>query len=89
MNRKGQMGISVIIGIMIFLSGIIVINILKPDVTLVRNAVTGLNCANASAISDGTKLTCLAVDLTIPYFILIIISAAGGIIISKVVGRKR
>lgn len=74
---------------MIFLSGIIVINILKPDITLARNTTTGLNCSNATAISDGTKLTCLVVDLTIPYFIIIILSAAGGVITNKLVkGRK-
>jgi len=89
MNNKGQMGISVIIAIMIFLSGMVVINILKPEITLVRSTTTGLNCSNADSISDGTKLTCLAVDLVIPYFIIIILSAAGGVITSKVVrGRK-
>ena len=73
MNKRGQMGIAIIIAIMIFLSGMVVINILKPDITLARNVATGLDCSNASAISDGTKLTCLAVDLTIPYFIIIIL----------------
>lgn len=85
MNNRGQIGISIIIAMMIFLSGIIVINILKPDITLARNTATGLNCSNATAISDGTKLTCLAVDLTIPYFIVIILSAAGGVVVSKIV----
>lgn len=89
MNNKGQMGISVIIAMMIFLSGIIVINILKPDITLARNAATGLNCSGADSISDGTKLTCLAVDLVIPYFILIILSAAGGMITNKLMRGKR
>ncbi len=89
MNKKGQMGIAVIIAIMIFLSGIVVINILKPEVTLARNAMTGLNCVNASAISDGTKLTCLVVDLIIPYFILIILSAAGGVIVNKIMRGKK
>jgi len=74
---------------MIFLSGIIVINILKPEVTLARNVATGLNCSNADVISDGTKLTCLAVDLVIPYFIIIIISSAGGVIANKLMKGKK
>ncbi len=89
MNKKGQVGIAVIIGIMIFLSGIVVINILKPDITIARSATTGLDCSNATGISDGTKLTCLAVDLVIPYFIVIILSAAGGVITNKVMRGKK
>ena len=90
MNKKGQMGIAIIIAVMIFLSGIIVINILKPEVTLSRDATIGLDCSNSTGISDGTKLTCLTVDLVIPYFIVIILSAAGGVITNKIiVGKKK
>ncbi len=89
MNNKGQIGIAVIIAVMIFLSGMVVINILKPEVTIARDATTGLDCSNATGISDGTKLTCLTIDLVIPYFILIILAGAGGIITNKVMLRKK
>lgn len=81
MNNKGQLGISIIVAIMIFIVGMITINILKPEITTAR-ASTALDCGNIS-ISDGTKLTCLMVDFTIPYFFIVILAAAGGLIVSK------
>lgn len=81
-GKRGQsLGIAIILAIMIFLMGIPVINILKPEVATAVGA-NGLDCANTS-ISDGNRLTCLAVDLTIPYFIWIVISAVGGLVISR------
>ena len=63
------------------------LNIIKPDIDLARGGVnassvsgTGLDCSNVSAISDGTKLTCLAVDWAVPYYIMLIFAAAGGFI---------
>lgn len=89
MNRKGQAGIAVIIAIMIFIVGMSSVNLLKPDVTELRSA-TGLNCVNASAISDGTKMTCLVVDATIPWVIITIFAVAGGLIFSKFIrGRPK
>ena len=79
-KRAQSMGIAVVIAITLFIIGMTVVNILKPEVTSAR-ASTGLNCTGN--ISDGTKLTCLAVDLVIPYFIVIIISAAGGLITAR------
>ena len=82
-SKKAQsMGIAVVIAITLFIIGMTVVNILKPEVTSARSS-TGLNCTGD--ISDGTKLTCLAVDLVIPYFIIIIISAAGGLITARLV----
>lgn len=83
MNKKGQanLGIAIIVGFMIFLVGIPIINILKPDVDIARGS-TALDCTNTS-ITDGNRLACLAVDLTIPYFMLLIMSAAGGVIVSR------
>ncbi|HEC39996.1 hypothetical protein LCGC14_0509450 [marine sediment metagenome] len=88
MNRKGQGGIFVIIAIMIFIIGMVSVNLIKPDVTTLRSA-TGLNCVNASAISDGTKLTCLAVDITIPWIIVSIFAVTGSLIITKFIKAKR
>jgi hypothetical protein len=79
MNNKSQasgMGISVVIAIIIFMAGMLTINIVKPSVT---DARTDLSCSSAS-ISDGTKLTCLIIDVVVPYFMIIVLSAAGGLI---------
>ena len=79
-NKKGQtMGIAVIVAIFLFIVGIIMVNFLKDDITTAR---IGLDCSN-SAISDATKLTCLAVDVVVPYFIVTLIAAAGGIITAR------
>jgi len=83
MNKKGAgLGIAIIVAIMFFIVGLTSINMITPEVTR-TTASAQLNCANASAISDGNKLTCLAIDLVIPYFILIVFSTAGGYITAK------
>jgi len=87
-NKKAQasrlgIGLAVILAIFIFLVGMININFIKDEVTRARNAAN-LNCSDDS-ISDGTKLTCLAVDIVVPYFIILILSASGGLIIAKFV----
>lgn len=87
MNKKGQAGMAIIIAIMIFIVGMSAVNLLKPDVTSLRSA-TGLNCVNATAISDGTKLTCLAIDITIPWVIITIFLVAGGIVFTKFIKAK-
>lgn len=84
MNNKGQVGIAIVSAIVIFIVGMLVINIIKPEITIARSN-TGLDCANVTNISDGTKLTCLAVDFTIPYFIIIILAASGGFLLSKII----
>lgn len=83
MNSRGQaVGLAIIFAITFFIVGLGFFNILAPEVTTARGA-TGLNCINASNISDGTRLTCLAVDFVIPYFILLVISISGGLIIRR------
>lgn len=42
-----------------------------------------INCSNPQSITDGTKLVCLETDILVPYFILFIISAAGGYLIGN------
>lgn len=82
MNRKGQtIMLSILFGIFIYLFGIVFINFLMPDVTTAR---TALSCSNGAAISDGTKLMCLVVDVVVIYWILLIISIAGGVMFSKI-----
>jgi len=81
MNKKGSIGFTLVIAITIFLIGLPIINVIKPEVDTARG-INGLDCANES-ISDGTRLTCLGVDLIIPYFILIVLSVIGGLMASK------
>jgi len=88
MNNKGQntLFFSIIVGVLIFLIGVIFVNFITPEVTNARN-VDNLDCTNSS-ISDGTKLGCLVVDIAVPYYIITIISMAGGIITSRfLIGR--
>ncbi len=87
MNNKGEAGLAIVAAIMIFIVGMVSINLIKTDITTVRG-VTGMNCTNVSAISDGSKLACLAVDATIPVGILAIFAVAGGLIINKFIGAK-
>jgi len=82
MNNKGQgLLMAVVIAVMIFTVGMLFMQFLKSDITDARSPI-GLDCQN-STISDGNKVTCLGVDIVIPYFIITVISAAGGIIISR------
>jgi len=86
MNSKGQsLGLSVVIAITFFMIGVILINFFQPDITLVRTA-SGLDCENPAGISDATKLTCLTVDLVVPYFILTILSTFIGMITARFIG---
>lgn len=81
MNKKGftQIGITFLIAFFFFIAGMIFLNPITDDVSTAR---TSLNCGD-STISDGNKLTCLGIDLVVPYFILAIFSIAGGHITAK------
>ena len=81
MNNRGQtLMLSILFAVFIFIFGVLILNIIKPDVTVAK---LGLDCTNYSGISDGNKITCLLVDGVVPYFILLIISATGGIILER------
>ena len=75
------MFISVLVACMIFVAGVIVVNFLKDDISTARDS-SHLDCTNSS-ISDGAKVTCLGTDIVVPYFIVIFISAAGGLIAAR------
>ena len=83
---KNKNGVAVLFGVvvavMIFLSGMLFVNYFFNDITL-ATGTNQLDCDNP-IITDGTKLTCLGIDLVIPYFIILVLSAAGGVIASKV-----
>lgn len=82
MNKKGSLFVSIIIAGMLFMSGMILLNYLKTEVSTTTSSA-GLNCDSASTISDGVKLTCLLTDSVIPVYILSVVSIAGGIVIGK------
>ena len=67
--------------IFVFIVGIMFINFIMPEVSTTR---IDLNCADAENISDGTKLLCLVVGVTIPYWIILIFSIAMGFIIARI-----
>lgn len=89
MNKRGQLGIlTIILIIFIFLIGFGTLNIIKPEVTAARG-VDGLNCIDAAAITDGTKLTCLVIDLTIPLIVWGLFSLFAGLKIARFISLKR
>lgn len=80
-SKRGQtLMVSILSAIFIFIIGLMTINFIMPEVTQAR---TDLNCASASTITDGTKLLCLVIDTTVPYWILLIFS----VLIGSIVGR--
>lgn len=82
MNKKGGLGVTIISVIFLFLIGIATVNLIIPEVTTFR---LGMDCSSASTISDATKLTCLAGDLTVPYFIVLVFSISIGGLLKKFV----
>lgn len=79
-SKQGSMGMAIIFAVFIFIIGMTVVNLIMPEVTNFR---VGMDCSNSAGISDATKLTCLAGDVTIPYFILLVFSVAGGFLVEK------
>ena len=83
MNRKGQtVFMSFIFTLMIFMIGLLFINFIKPEISTAR---TSLECTDINNISDGNKLMCLFVGVTLPLFIWGIVSISGGIILAKII----
>lgn len=64
-------------GIFIFIMGVLFIPFVTDDITTTR---TSLDCTNTS-ISSGTKLTCLGVDIVVPYLIWFFVSLLAGFVI--------
>lgn len=90
MNRKAQatFGISVVVGIFLFLVSMIFINFIRNEVSGTPdgspNLITALNC-DATGISDGNMADCLIAELIVPYSIAIFIGTAGGILVSRLI----
>ena len=81
-NKKGNMYMAIMLTIFLFSAGMIVANFLKSPIDAAR---TSLNCDNAGSITDGSKLLCLTVDSTMIYFIILVCSISGGVILDKFV----
>lgn len=80
MNKKGQTAIvALMLTVMLFMTIIILTDPLKDTIDIGRDS-SHLDCNNAS-ISTGTKLTCLTVDLTLFYFVGMVIALIGGLIL--------
>ncbi len=80
MNKKGNLYATILVAFMLFTTGFIIANFLGASIDTAR---VGLNCANAAAITDGTKFLCLNVDMAMIYWIVLILSIAGGVIADK------
>lgn len=84
MNNSGQTALlGIMIGVMIFMLAMIFIDPIKDVITDARGA-DQLDCSNTS-ISDGSKATCLVVDLILPYFIGVVIAVAGAWLGAKII----
>lgn len=82
--KKGQTALlALMIGIFIFMLAMVFIDPISDVITEAR-ATDQLDCDNSS-ISDGHKMTCLIVDLLLPYFIGVVIAIAGGWIGAKLI----
>jgi len=82
MNKTGQtMMLSIMFAVVLFIIGIMVINFIRPEVL---NAKVAMSCSDVANISDGTKLTCLLIDGVVPYFIVLVLSISGGLILDRI-----
>ena len=80
-KAQGHLLIVILIAFFLFIIGMVVLNFIKSEVTRARG-IDQLDCSS-DTISDGNKVTCLLVDIVVPFFIIIIFAAAGGIITAK------
>lgn len=81
MNTKGQnLLLAILTAVMIFMAGMLMLNHVMDDVSLTRTI--GLDCSS-DTISDGTKVTCLGVDLVIPILIITVLTTAVGAILAR------
>lgn len=78
MNNKGQ---ALLVGIMIFFMGVVTaIFLIEPLQDMITDSRTVMSCGTSN-LTTGVAATCLIVDLYLPYFIGVVLFAAGGLII--------
>lgn len=79
MNKQGIL----VFPIMVMIFMLIVAVITLPAVAdLISSARTNLNCGNES-LPTGTKMTCLVIDLYLPYFAAAILFGAAAYVLYK------
>jgi len=78
MNKQGQiLGLSILTFLGLLIVGFMFVNFILPEVTTFR---TNMDCSNAAGISDGNKVLCLVGGLSVPIFIVAVLSIAIGVI---------
>lgn len=84
MSKKGNMGLfgmSLLIGFVFFMIGMIFVNPINSTIDSVR---TDLTCSAApSSLSSGNMFMCLLFDIVSPYFIIGVLSVFMGIITAR------
>lgn len=81
-NKKGQMAlVNMMVAIIVILFAFQFFNPIKDEVITTRNA-DNLNCTSTT-IPTGQKLSCIAVDLYLPMFIILCLAGAGGYLLGK------
>lgn len=81
-KRGGSFLLSILIFFILFAAGVMFINFVTTDIDSVRTS-QNLNC-DSNSISDGAKVTCLGIDLVVPYIIVSMISLGGALIVNKI-----
>ena len=84
-TNRGQ---AALLGIMIFIFTFIIATVLaKPimDLTDTARDASNMNC-EADNLTTGVAMTCIAVDLYLPFFIITVISVGAGYMTYKFVG---
>ena len=81
-SKKANMFSVILMTFLLFTTGMIVANFLKAPIDDARIA---LDCSNSAGITDGTKLVCLVCDFSLIYWIILVVSIAGAVILDKVI----
>jgi len=92
MNNRGQVVIvTLMIGIVVLILALALAPAVKQSTDLARNDSTdssiGLNCSS-DTISDFDKATCVATDITLPYFIGFLLLFAGAIVVGRIIFQE-
>jgi len=82
MNKNAGLFLGVIVAIMVFMAGVLFVEFIKDDVTQTR---VDLSCSTPDSITDGTKLLCLVIGGTVPYYIIAFLSIVVGFISDKLI----
>lgn len=80
-NKRGSVPLIILIAIVYFMFGMLIFQLIKPDVTRVRTA-TELNCTGVPD-TGGDMMNCIIVDGVIPLIILTVLSTGGAYITDR------